>query len=676
MANSLVLRIKFPQTYPLIHKVVRIDSNLTVKDSVTFIGESLRVPYKNNNIGLYLPDEKVWLKDDDRIGSYTDIQDQEFIEFKERTGGGCPCSIILDLVQRKNQKTGKHECALVIEPAEMELRPEQIRFEKSVRVEIEMKSSNVWGAAPGLLVFVAVLFAQTTAADNEKLILLHTNDFHGNLEPDNTGEGGSAHIAWFVDQIREYESTHTHVLLIDVGDVFFSAPAISELLEGESTIDIYNMMGYQVAAIGNHEFDHGIDILEDRIQQSNFTWVSANIILDGTEWDQPSWLQPYTFLKAGTVVIGVLGLTTTETPIDSTPGVLTGLHFRDMLETTLHYYDEIDAACDVFIILAHCGTEDVLADGVTYPGTISLAQGLASASKHVAVIFGGHTNEVIQPPIDIDGIYIAEAGDKGLYVGQVEIDVYPETHTYQVTNGCLNPISSSTCGEDPDVATEVAYWEAEVEPLTSIVIGITTLNITRNTYGESLMGSLCSDGVLWAMDLWDNDKLDGSLQIAFNNPGGLRADITCPYTSQCNVTWAGKVVDVLVQGASLAKGMIQVSEGFYFEWWNTGSDYGVQNVQLNGVPISLSTYYRVAVNSFLAAGGDSWYTFLNGTDIIDSQYGDQESLDDYISEPLGLAGEIDPIDIPWGRAVEQEFKAQNYPWRPIPKQLHSVGTNP
>ncbi|KAH3745151.1 hypothetical protein Pelo_13471 [Pelomyxa schiedti] len=94
MSNSLVLRIKFPQTYPLIHKVVRIDSNLTVKDSVTFIGESLRVPYKNNNIGLFLPDEKIWLKDDERIGSYTDIQDQEFIEFKERTGGGCPCSIM------------------------------------------------------------------------------------------------------------------------------------------------------------------------------------------------------------------------------------------------------------------------------------------------------------------------------------------------------------------------------------------------------------------------------------------------------------------------------------------------------------------------------------------------------------------------------------------------------
>ncbi|KAH3756970.1 bifunctional metallophosphatase/5'-nucleotidase [Pelomyxa schiedti] len=401
------------------------------------------------------------------------------------------------------------------------------------------------------LVVISVLFVCRCCCDqDEKIIVLHTNDFHGNLEPDDTGAGGSAHIAWLVEQIRGYEDDHTHVLLVDVGDVFFSAPAISELVEGESTVEIYNTMGYQVAAIGNHEFDKGIDVLADRINQSNFVWVSANIILDGTEWDQPSWIQPYTFLQAGSFTVGILGLITTETPIVAAPGVLAGLHFRDMLETTLHYYDEIEAASDIIIILAHCGTEDSLTNGVTYSGTKTLAQGLADASKPVAAILGGHTNEVIQPPMYVDGIYIAEAGYKGYYVGQIEVNISPDTQTYEVSNGCLHAISDSTCGEDTAVATEVAYWNAEVEPLTSTVLGTTTVNLTRTDSGESLMGDFSSDGVLWAADWWDNDKIDQSIDIGFNNPGGLRADITCPHTSICNVTW-GDTFEVLPFGNTL-----------------------------------------------------------------------------------------------------------------------------
>ncbi|KAH3756971.1 hypothetical protein Pelo_11189 [Pelomyxa schiedti] len=98
--------------------------------------------------------------------------------------------------------------------------------------------------------------------------------------------------------------------------------------------------------------------------------------------------------------------------------------------------------------------------------------------------------------------------------------------------------------------------------------------------------------------------------------------------------------------------MIQVSAGLSFEWWNTGTDYGVQNVQLKGTAISLVKSYKIAVNSFLAEGGDSWLTFLNGTDRTDTQYNDQESLNAYITDTAGLSTHIDSVDIAWGRATE------------------------
>jgi len=98
---ALVLRIKFPKTYPLIYKTLRIDANLKVNEAVRFISETLNIP-SENNIGLYLPDEKRWLDDNQPLSSYDSLQDVEHIEYRNRTekgvkedkGGDCACTIL------------------------------------------------------------------------------------------------------------------------------------------------------------------------------------------------------------------------------------------------------------------------------------------------------------------------------------------------------------------------------------------------------------------------------------------------------------------------------------------------------------------------------------------------------------------------------------------------------
>ena len=98
---ALVLRIKFPPTYPLIYKTLRIDANLSVTESIKFIGESLNVDC-GGNIGLYLPDEKRWLDADTKLSTYENLQEEEYIEYKDKNakdtgkkseGGGC-CTIL------------------------------------------------------------------------------------------------------------------------------------------------------------------------------------------------------------------------------------------------------------------------------------------------------------------------------------------------------------------------------------------------------------------------------------------------------------------------------------------------------------------------------------------------------------------------------------------------------
>jgi len=100
---ALVLRIKFPPTYPLIYKTLRIDANLTVAEAVAFIAETLNIP-SENNIGLYLPDEKRWLDDETPLSTYDSLQEVEHIEYKckngnsgrsESSGSGSGCCIII-----------------------------------------------------------------------------------------------------------------------------------------------------------------------------------------------------------------------------------------------------------------------------------------------------------------------------------------------------------------------------------------------------------------------------------------------------------------------------------------------------------------------------------------------------------------------------------------------------
>jgi 2',3'-cyclic-nucleotide 2'-phosphodiesterase (5'-nucleotidase family) len=135
----------------------------------------------------------------------------------------------------------------------------------------------------------------------------------------------------------EAEVGEENVALLDAGDVYFAAPAISQLLMGESTIDVYNLMGYDLAVFGNHEFDKGQEELAERVAQSEFPWLGANVVLEGTDWDLPDWAQAYEIVEVGGIHLGVLGLTTDETPEVTLLGTTAGLEFKDLTATVLHY---------------------------------------------------------------------------------------------------------------------------------------------------------------------------------------------------------------------------------------------------------------------------------------------------------------------------------------------------
>jgi 2',3'-cyclic-nucleotide 2'-phosphodiesterase (5'-nucleotidase family) len=606
-----------------------------------------------------------------------------------------------------------------------------------------------------VLVIILAMIIPASASGASHIVsatLLHTNDFHGRLETDYRGRGGSAYLADKVNDIRAAVGEE-NVLLFDAGDVYFAAPAISQLLMGESTIDIYNLMGYDLAAFGNHEFDKGQEELAARVAQSEFPWLGANVVLEGTDWDLPEWAQAYEILEVGSgkhkAKLGVLGLAGEETPEVTLIGTTEGLVFKDLTETILHYYAEILTQADALVVVVHMGTED----SGPYKGLATVAQELIDAGMPVDLMIGGHQHQALFDPVYVGDTAIVSAGYYGRWLGQVDITIDKDAKKLLVDNYQLNTVMAETTFEsliadligffedgeisnqgvfnsllaklegaqasldkgnataaankldafinelmaqsgkkvsaeaaevlymnaewilnntDFEVAARVAYWAEVVAPIVNQPVGATNIDLVRDYNDESIMGDIVTDSMLWSADLYDDVELNESVDIAFTNPGGLRADIlipdgaTLPYT----VTWGetfevlpfgntlymmdltgAQIQDLLDQAATLYKGILQTSGASWYWYNDCGCDaptaWGAYGVMVDGEPLDRDQVYTVVTNDFLAGGQDGWTTFAEGTNRWNTYYDMQEGFVEYI----GMLGTIDAEDIPMPRII-------------------------
>jgi 2',3'-cyclic-nucleotide 2'-phosphodiesterase (5'-nucleotidase family) len=166
--------------------------------------------------------------------------------------------------------------------------------------------------------------------------ILHTNDFHGQLEAAGSNPG-MARVAQVVNDVRTAVGA-ANVLLVDAGDEM-QGSLLSNLQKGAPVIATYNAMGYNVATFGNHEFDWGQTVLTDRTTQATYPYVTANIVKKdaadcaSSGWTKPDFADaPYQVVTVGTapntVKVAFIGVTTTETPTITVSTATSGLCFR------------------------------------------------------------------------------------------------------------------------------------------------------------------------------------------------------------------------------------------------------------------------------------------------------------------------------------------------------------
>jgi 2',3'-cyclic-nucleotide 2'-phosphodiesterase (5'-nucleotidase family) len=237
------------------------------------------------------------------------------------------------------------------------------------------------------------------------ITVLHVNDLHGALYAESKGDRDLGGVAQLVGQIeRERASAAGPVLLMDAGDAI-QGTFISNRSRGEAVFEILNAAGLSAMTLGNHEFDWGLDVLRERIEQARFPVLAANLesTADQALESVLPGVSPYVVLDAGGVRIGVLGLTYHDLTTVVRASAVEGLRSLPGLETVERYLPELRDRADLIVILSHMGLEGDRA--------------LARTIPEVQLIIGGHSHQVLQEGARVGQTVIAQAGAYGEYLG-------------------------------------------------------------------------------------------------------------------------------------------------------------------------------------------------------------------------------------------------------------------
>ena len=466
--------------------------------------------------------------------------------------------------------------------------------------------------------------AATYVTDQDyELVLLHTNDHHGQVLPSGAN-GGLAERATYVNEVR---AANTNVLLVDAGDINMGT-AYSNLFAAEPDFKAYNLMGYDAATFGNHEFDGTYFKLFGQMALAQFPFVSSNIrtanggFLGGNQYI----VENYDGFR-----VGILGITTTRVPKISSPDK--SLIFVDEIAaarnavTWLKMYENVD----IVIALTHLG---IVREDLVTP----TSEDLAAAVPGIDIIVDGHSHTDMAVPLTVGNTYIVSAGSAGAKVG---------TGTLTITNGQLSDFSWQSkaitgFAKDADVQDMLQpyideakdYLEEEVGSITaSFDWGADFTNSHRTR--EAAIGNLITDSFMWyAKEVLDRNDVD----FALMNGGGIRANLTHTGTGTItredvfNVLVFDNFIYVVEMKGAKIKEMFDVTVGTLgfpyggFPQLSHGIEVAVNrdaaagsritSLKIGGVNVVDTQTYKFIAPDFLLTGGDSYPTSLTGGDFV------------------------------------------------------------
>lgn len=264
----------------------------------------------------------------------------------------------------------------------------------------------------GVALWVMLTAFVGLSAQEPRLIILHTNDTHSQIESTRSGNGGVLNRERMIDSIR---AERVPVLLVDAGDFVQGTPFFN-LYGGVVEIESMNLLKYDVAGIGNHEFDNGVESLKQIIEKADFPFVNSNYDFKRTPLKKS--FKRYAIFEKGGLKIGVIALA--PQPKGLIPQSRIGkVKFLDPIKEANRWaeYLKDEKDCDLVVCLSHLGFDESF---------IPNDQQLARESEDIDVIIGGHSHTQLQKPLVLknregDPVYIGQTGSRGESLGYVRI---------------------------------------------------------------------------------------------------------------------------------------------------------------------------------------------------------------------------------------------------------------
>ncbi|MGS2589330.1 bifunctional metallophosphatase/5'-nucleotidase [Streptomyces hebeiensis] len=476
-------------------------------------------------------------------------------------------------------------------------------------------------------------------------------------------------VEYLATSLRDARKGHPYSITAAGGDMVGASPLLSGLFHDEPTIEALNKIDLDVTTVGNHEFDEGAVELArlqnggchptegcyekgKKFKGADFPYLAANVTSEKT--GKPV-LKPYTVWKKNGVKVGFIGVTLEGTPNIVTAEGVKGLKFHDEIETVNKYAEELDKqGVKSIVTLIHEGGAPASSsynydcdspgagDGISGP-IVEIAKGITSK---VDALVTGHTHQAyactIPDPAGKPRLVTSASSFGKLYT---DTTLTYDRRTNDIVRTSVksmktaNHIVSREQPKAKDMTDLIGRWNKLAAPIANAPQGYISADINGRgaTTPETPLGDLIADAQLKGMAPADK----GGAQIAFMNPGGIRSDLVHkasgsegdgvvtygeaftvqPFTNMMNAVdlTGAQLITALQQQVSgsneASPKILQVSEGFTYtlDMTKTGAARLVtDSVKLNGDAIDPAKTYRVAMNEFLAGGGDGFPVFAEG----------------------------------------------------------------
>ncbi len=459
----------------------------------------------------------------------------------------------------------------------------------------------------------------------EKLVMVHTNDTHSQIDPTDKGLGGIQRRKVLIDSIR---SEHPDMLLIDAGDAV-QGTLFFTLYGGEVEMKMMNELGYDYAILGNHDFDNGMEALARNLKESKSQWISTNYDVGGS--DIEPFIKPYAIREAGGKKIGIIGLNLDPEGMIS-EGNYNGVKYLDAIKAanSTAWHLKHNEKVDMVVAVTHIGYDEVPPSD----------RDVASLSEDIDVILGGHSHTLIKPGSGEEWVenavgrpvLVVQNGKSGLNISEVTVDLdsigvrLPEYKQILVDSRLDGRV-------DHRIDSLLAPYRRGVDEMMGTKIGKSNAELSNlETPLLNFLSDFCLDEA--------GKLVGGKVDLALMNKGGIRRGLPKGDITQGQIImmqpFDNRIVVEEIKGADLAEAFdVMASRG------GDGVSRGVEavydpqtkkcvSIMINGAPIDPERTYKVATIDYLANGGDYMKPLTRGKQVAKSGRVVYADLIDYI----------------------------------------------